>query len=170
MYVIHHPIPKYVVFIGASYVGKSSVVVPQSDNTCLRCIALQVGDLPEKKIPVHVSVTGTPLIMQLNRVLLPGFSRNPPAAEPLVQPWARLQSRNQTALGTSPGLLQEAHEGLPAGMALSFGQMLADTPAERSFYVFNTAAMPMQLDWTFYRWVINPLDCCKIFRCVRSQG
>ena len=124
----------------------------QCGLTTPACATLQVGDLPEKKIPVHVSVTGTPLMMQLNRVLLPGFSRNPSAAEPLAQPRARFQCRSQTALSTSPGLLQEAHKGLPAGMALPFGQLLADTPAERSFYVFNTASMPVQLDWTFYRW------------------
>lgn len=36
-------------------------------------------------------------------------------------------------------------------MALPFGQLLADTPTERAFFVFNTASMPMQVDWTFYR-------------------
>ena len=148
-----------VFYCGFSSMGMSSVAIPRFDNS-LRCIVLQVGDLPEKKIPVHVSVTGSPLIMQLNRVLLPGFSRSPPAAEPLAQPWARLRSKSRSALGTSPGLLQEAHEGLPAGLALPFGQLLADTPAERSFYVINTASMPVQLDWTLYRWVLNSLDCC----------
>ena len=122
------------------------------------CAALQVGDLPEKKIPVHVSVTGTPLIMQLNRVLLPGLPRNPSAAEPLAQSRTWLQCRSQAAVGTSPGLLQEAHDGLAPGMALPFGQLLANTPAERSFYVFNTASMPVQLNWAFYRWVPNSMD------------
>ena len=48
-------------------------------------------------------------------------------------------------------MLQAANEGLPAGMALPFGQLLADTAAERSFYVFNTASLPVKVDWTFYR-------------------
>ena len=91
--------------------------------------------------------------MQLGKALLPGFVRNPPAAEPLAQPLARLRSRSRTALGTSPGLLHAAREGLLAGMALPFGQLLADTPTERTFFVFNTASMPMQLDWTLYRLV-----------------
>ena len=162
----------------SSSVG-SSVVMPQPDNICLQYYsstgtahalpALQVADLPEKNIPVHVSVTGTPLIMQLNRVLLPGLPRKPPAAEPLAQPLARLQPRSQTALGTSPGLLQEGPEGLAAGIALPFGQLLADTPAERSFYVFNTASMPMQLDWTFYRWVSSSMDCFETIEPMPSH-
>ena len=122
---------------------------------------MQVGDLPEKKIPVHVSVIGTPLIMQLSKVLLPGFPRNPPAAEPL----ARLQSRSQTALGISPGVLQDPYEGLLAGMALPFGQLLADTAAERCFYVFNTASMPVQLKWTFYRSDSTELLLCSFCQC-----
>ncbi len=114
---------------------------------------LQVGDLPVKKIPVHVSVTGTPLIMQLGRVLLPGFLGNPAAAQHLAQPLARLASRNSRALGRgrAAGLLQAATEEVPAGLVLDFGQLLADSPAEHAFHVFNTSALPVKLSWTFYR-------------------
>lgn len=128
---------------------------------------LQVGDLREKKIPVHVSVTGTPLVMQLNKVLLPGFPRTHPAAQPLAQPLAGLQPKSQTAL-SSTGMLQSANEALPAGLALPFEQLLADTAAERCFYVFNTASLPVQVDWTFYRLDLSRLllhcivDCCSV--------
>lgn len=91
--------------------------------------------------------------MQLSKVLLPGFLRNPPAAEPLAKPLTRLRSRSQSALGSSPALLHAAHEGLLVGMALPFGQLLADT-----FFVFNTASVPMQLDWAFYRFVLYSMD------------
>ena len=115
--------------------------------------AWQVGNLPEKKIPVHVNVSGTPLIMQLSKVLLPGMPQNPPAAQPLAQPLAKPQSRAPTALTSGPAarLLQRASDKLPPGMNLDFGQLLAGTEAERCFYVFNTASLPVQLDWTFYR-------------------
>lgn len=114
-----------------------------------KCATLQVGDLPTKKIPVHVSVIGTPLIMQLGRVLLPGFPRNPTAAQPL----ARLASSKSGALGRgrAAGLLQAATEEVPAGLVLDFGQLLADSPAEHAFHVFNTSALPVRLSWTFYR-------------------
>jgi hypothetical protein len=114
---------------------------------------LQVGDLPVKKIPVHVSVTGTPLIMQLGRVLLPGFPRNPTAAQHPAQPLARLASRTSGALGggRGAGLLQAASEEVPAGLVLDFGQLLADSPAEHAFHVFNTSALPVRLSWTYYR-------------------
>ena len=114
---------------------------------------LQVGDLPVKKIPVHVSVTGTPLIMQLGRVLLPGFPRNPTVAQHPAQPRARILSRKSGALGggRAAGLLQAATEEVPAGLVLDFGQVLADSPAEHAFHVFNTSALPVKLSWTFYR-------------------
>ena len=127
---------------------------------------LQVGDLPVKKIPVHVSVTGTPLIMQLGRVLLPGFPRNPTSAQHLpgfpknpalaqhlAHPLARLASRKSGALGRgkAAGLLQAATEEVPAGLVLDFGQLVADSPAEHAFHVFNTSALPVRLFWTFYR-------------------
>lgn len=112
-----------------------------------------MGDLPEKKIPVHVSVTGTPLIMQLSKVLLPGSPQNPPLAQPQAQPLVKPQSRGSMALSNGPAakLLQRANDRVPAGMNLDFGQLLADAEAERCFYVFNTASLPVQLDWTFCR-------------------
>ena len=114
---------------------------------------LQVGDLPVKKIPVHVSITGTPLIMQLGRVLLPGFPRNPALAQHLAHPLARLASRESGALGRGKAarLLQAATEEVPAGLVLDFGQLVADSPAEHAFHVFNTSALPVRLSWTFYR-------------------
>lgn len=133
-------------------------LVSHPDNSCL----LQVGDLREKKISVHVSVTGTPLIMQLTKVLLPGLPRNLPAAETLAHPLAGLQLRGKIALG---GSRQAANEGLPAGMALPFGQLLADTPAKRCFYVFNTASLPVQVDWTFYRFDFSGLFLCGFNGC-----
>ncbi len=105
---------------------------------------LQVGDLLVKKIPVHISVVGTPLIMQLAKVLLPGFPWTPAPA----QPSAKLPS-GALGKGNAAGLLQA--EDVPAGMLLDFGQVLADTPAERTFHVFNTSSLPVQLDWTFQR-------------------
>ena len=114
---------------------------------------VQIGDLPEKKIPVHISVIGTPLIMQLDRVLLPGFPRNPANPQPPVPLLAKLPSKAASALGRgrAQGLMQTADDGVTAGLDLSFGQLLADTPATRTFYVFNTARLPVQLDWVFHR-------------------
>ena len=126
---------------------------------------MQVGDLAVKKIPVHISVVGTPLIMQLGRILLPGFPRNPMAAQPLAQPLARLASRSLAgpAKGKTLGPLQAANKEVPAGMALDFGQLLANSPAERTFHVFNTSSVPVQLDWTFYRSVLLTSKCCSLY-------
>ncbi|DBA92123.1 TPA: hypothetical protein ACH3X1_015848 [Trebouxia sp. C0004] len=134
---------------------------------------VQVGDLPVKKIPVHVSVTGTPLIMQLGRVLLPGFPRNPTAAQHLAQPLARLASRKSGALGRgrAAGLLQAATEEVPAGLMLDFGQLLADSPAEHAFHVFNTSALPVRLSWTFYRYGLpGPVESRQASHPSTSSG
>ena len=114
---------------------------------------LQVGDLAVKKIPVHVSVVGTPLVMQLGRVLLPGFPRNPTMAKPQGQFLVKLQSRADSPPGKSRvmGPTQGANREAPAGLALDFGQLLAETSAERTFHVFNTSSLPVQLDWAFHR-------------------
>ena len=118
---------------------------------------LQVGDLAVKKIPVHVSVVGTPLVMQLGRVLLPGFPRNPTMAKPQGQFLVKLQSRADSPPGKSRvmGPTQGANREAPAGLALDFGQLLAETSAERTFHVFNTSSLPVQLDWAFHRSASN---------------
>ncbi|KAL0048861.1 hypothetical protein WJX82_001204 [Trebouxia sp. C0006] len=43
-------------------------------------------------------------------------------------------------------------EEVPAGLVLDFGQLVADSPAEHAFHVFNTSALPVRLSWTFYRY------------------
>lgn len=54
-------------------------------------------------------------------------------------------------LETAPQLQQESKADMPT----DFGQLLANTQAERSFHVFNTSCMPVQLDWTFFRYTYN---------------
>ena len=118
-------------------------------------LLVQIGYLPEKKIPVHISVVGTPLIMQLDKVLLPGFPRNPAMPQPPTPLLAKLPSKAASApgRGRTQELLQTADDGVTAGMELNFGQLLTDTPATRTFYVFNTACLPVQLNWVFHRCV-----------------
>ena len=129
-----------------------------------------------QKIPVRVSVGGTPLVMQPRRLLLPGYSPQKPQGT-LKQPqgWPALPQGSSTqpclasaqSQGSSlqpSGILQPTHSQAGAElimpqlqqesrteMALDFGQLLADSKAEHSFHVFNTSSMAVQLDWTFYR-------------------
>lgn len=142
---------------------------------------LQVGELPIKKIPVRVSVGGTPLIMQPGRLLLTGYLPQKPHTllqqplGPSLQPQGTLQkplgaslqrqcSWTRTPAGARPSVGQQEQT---AGMALDFGQLLADSKAERSFHVFNTSSLAVQLDWQFQRWLPS-LHCCCCCCCSRT--
>lgn len=75
-----------------------------------------------------------------------------------------LQLRSQSSeLQATTDLQQETE----AVMAMDFGQLLANIKAERTFYVFNTSCMAIQLNWAFFRYCLMSSTFVNI---LRSQG
>lgn len=106
----------------------------------------------------HASRTqsqGWPALPQGSSMQLKGSSLHLPGPATQSLSTAVLLSSNtmqsqllSSELETATQLQQESK----AEMAMDFGQLLANTKAERSFHVFNTSCMPVQLDWTFFRY------------------
>lgn len=124
-------------------------------------LVLQVGDLPIRSIPLRLQVTGSPLVLSKERVLVQGLQQlqhlqqqqplSPPSPSPPPAATAasssadgahHLRANNTaTAVDAAAAVADRASigtVGTGTGLKLALGVVPAGVQYERTFYVVNT--------------------------------